>query len=276
MKNLVVRTLSGIVYVAVLVAAFLFNKFAFIAVMMVIAGLMMHEFHKMNLGKAFPVQRFIAVFTGLYIIAAVFCVKAFALDAALLCTAVIPLLALATSILFLKDRSELQKTALTFASVLYVAVPISLFSLLVFREGTEFSGDWLLMFIALVWMSDIGAYVFGLLLGQKFGPKLCPGISPKKSWIGAIGGFVVTVGCAVAFHCTGLLDIPVWHCIALGAIIDVTGIFGDLFESVWKRHCGVKDSGNIIPGHGGMMDRFDSAVFAIPAAIAYLYIFNII
>ena len=116
-----------------------------------------------------------------------------------------------------------------------------------------------------------------MLLGQKIWPaKLCPSISPKKSWAGFIGGLLTSVLAGAILYWTGLFTFPIWHCLIMAAIMSVAGVFGDLFESLWKRAAGIKDSGNLIPGHGGLMDRFDSALFAIPAGYIYLLLFELV
>ncbi len=119
-----------------------------------------------------------------------------------------------------------------------------------------------LAFLILIWMSDTAAYVFGSLFGKH---KLAPNISPGKTWEGFLCSCVFTVGLAVGlsyipyFQQSGL---QMWQCIVLSLIIQVFGLMGDLIESLFKRKAGVKDSGNIIPGHGGVLDRVDSILFA--------------
>ena len=119
-----------------------------------------------------------------------------------------------------------------------------------------------LAFLILIWMSDTAAYVFGSLFGKH---KLAPNISPGKTWEGFLCSCVFTVGLAVGhsyipyFQQSGL---QLWQWIVLSLIIQVFGLMGDLIESLFKRKAGVKDSGNIIPGHGGVLDRVDSILFA--------------
>ena len=118
-------------------------------------------------------------------------------------------------------------------------------------------------------MNDSGAYCCGSLLGRH---KLFPRISPGKSWEGSIGGavFVLVAAWAISSFLDGqMLTLPEW--LGLGLTVVVFGTWGDLVESLFKRTLGIKDSGNILPGHGGMLDRFDSSLLAIPAAVVYLY-----
>ena len=125
-------------------------------------------------------------------------------------------------------------------------------------------GRWDMLFLVLViWASDIGAYLVGRLVG---GPKLAPAISPGKTWSGAVGGLVAAglVGLAVATWAGGRLPLP--HCIATAMILGAASQIGDLLESWFKRHFGVKDSGRSIPGHGGLLDRLDGMLTAAPTA----------
>lgn len=243
--------------------------------MLFIVTMMMHEFHKMNMGSEYPVSQVLSVLTGLTIFILMFCHLAYGIEARYIALDFIPLFALMVSLLAIKDRTNFSKVSNLFTSILYIAIPMSLFNFVAF-SNYMFDGRILLWFFVIVWMSDVGAYCFGLGLGQKYGPRLCPTISPKKSWIGAIGGFAVAVGTGALLSALGCLPYGIWHSMAIAAVIDVTGVFGDLIESVWKRHNGIKDSGNCIPGHGGMMDRFDSAMIAIPSAVVYLIIFGLL
>lgn len=133
------------------------------------------------------------------------------------------------------------------------------------RLGT----DGVLMLISVVFiiaLNDIGAYFAGTNLGRR---KLAPSISPGKSWEGAIGGFLVSIGAGAAFG--GLLfDLSLWDGLALGVICGFLAPVGDLMESMAKREIGIKDSGRLLPGHGGFLDRLDAIVFCAPAAYLYL------
>ena len=128
----------------------------------------------------------------------------------------------------------------------------------------------------MIWCSDVGAFAFGISLGKIFPQKLFPSVSPKKTWIGFIGGLVSSVLAAFALYEFGILKFPLIHCLILSFIMSVTGVYGDLFESQWKRVYGVKDSGKIIPGHGGFLDRFDSTLMAMPFGAIYLAIFDLL
>lgn len=121
----------------------------------------------------------------------------------------------------------------------------------------------LIFVLLVVWVTDIGGYVFGRAIG---GAKLWPRVSPKKTWAGAIGGTLLSVCVAVAFPLSGVGRIV--PLVGLAVVLTVLSQLGDLFESAVKRRFGVKDSGRIIPGHGGLLDRLDGYVFAVVAAAA--------
>lgn len=188
----------------------------------------------------------------------------------------IVLLALMISIVLEKDTKDFRSVSYLFTGILYIAMPLSLSNLIMFNNG-EFNGLMMLAFFIIIWSSDVGAYCFGLVFGQKIWPaKLCPSISPKKSWAGFWGGMLTALVAAAIMYSCGLLEFPLWHCLGMAAVMNVMGVFGDLYESMWKRAAGIKDSSNLIPGHGGLMDRFDSALFAIPSGVIYLIIASLV
>jgi len=127
----------------------------------------------------------------------------------------------------------------------------------------------LIALFSLIWIYDSGAYLVGVSIGKH---RLFERISPKKSWEGAIGGTVFAV--AAAYFISGLIpEIKMIHWIAISVVLVISATFGDLTESMFKRYFGIKDSGHILPGHGGMLDRFDSLFFVVPAVFAYIKIF---
>ena len=125
-----------------------------------------------------------------------------------------------------------------------------------------------------LWSSDTGAYCVGSLLGRKIPYKLFPSISPKKSWEGSIGGATFCIAASFALaHFFPIMSTAAW--VGMALIVVLFGTWGDLTESLMKRHLGIKDSGNILPGHGGVLDRFDSTIMAVPAAVVYLYFISL-
>ena len=275
MNNTVVRTLSGAVYGALIFCSLLINGYFFAALIVFSMCAMMVEFYRMTMGESYKFSRALAIGAGVILFLLLYFCKAFHMPGKYVALAIIPILIVMFNSLLVKDKSEFTKFAFIYTGLLYIAVPMSLSNLLAFREGT-FSGLLLLCFFIIIWCSDIGAYILGSLLGQKYGKKIAPEISPKKSWIGFWGGLLFAVLAAMILHWTGLLSFPLVHCIILAVLMHGSGVAGDLFESMWKRCCNVKDSGNLIPGHGGMLDRLDSTLFAMPVGAIYLALFNLI
>ena len=275
MNNTLVRTLSGAVYGALIFCCLLINGYLFAALVIFMMCTMMIEFYRMTMGESYKFSRALAIMAGVVLFLLMYFARAFGMPHKYIAITIIPVLIVMTNSLLVKDKSEFLKFAFIYTGLLYIAVPMALSNLLAFRDGT-FSGKLLLCFLIIIWCSDIGAYFIGSSLGQKYGRKIAPEISPKKSWVGFWGGFVFSILAALVLHWTGLLDVPVLHCIVLAALMHVAGVAGDLFESMWKRCCNVKDSGNIIPGHGGMLDRLDSTLMAMPLGAIYLALFNLI
>ncbi len=275
MSNLAVRTLSGIGFVLVMLAGLLVDKFLFAALVLFVMAVSMHEFYRMTIGEGYRTQRILATVTGCILFSIVFLSCAFKVSGKYLSLIMVPVIILMVSSLYAKDRSDFKRLSHIYTGLLYIAAPFSLANIIAFQRG-EFNALLLLCFFVIIWCSDIGAYAVGCTLGQKYGKKLCPSISPKKSWAGFWGGLVFAVLATLVLRLTGLMELPVLHGVIMAVIMHVAGVYGDLFESMWKRACDVKDSGSIIPGHGGMLDRFDSAIFAIPAGAIYLSLFNLL
>jgi phosphatidate cytidylyltransferase len=276
MNNFVKRTISGIGFVAVMLAAFLTTKYVFGAVMLLALVIMMREFLKMTCGKDYWFSQILSILAGATLFSLIYLYKGFNFPGRLVILAFVPVFVLMINSLYVKDKSRFDKFSNLYTALMYIAVPWSLLNFAVFNCNGEFDGKLLLCFFAVIWGSDVGAYLFGITLGQKYGKKLFPSISPKKSWIGFWGGLLMSAAIAVILHYSGLFTFDIVHCIAMSTLLCLAGVYGDLIESQWKRHYEVKDSGNIIPGHGGLLDRFDSALIAIPIGIIYLVVMNVL
>ena len=277
MNNFVKRTLSGIGFGIVMISAFLLNRYVFGAVMLFALIVMMWEFLRMTCGKEYRYSQILSILSGVILFTLVYLYRGFNFPGRLVILAFVPVFILMVNSLYVKDKSRFNKFANLYTAIMYIAVPWSLLNFAVFSPEGNFNGMLLLCFFAIIWGSDVGAYIFGMSFGQKYGKKLFPSISPKKSWIGFWGGMFTAVVISVAlyflelFPVTGRsLTFDLLNCVAMAVLLVVAGVYGDLIESQWKRHYEVKDSGNIIPGHGGLLDRFDSALIAIPMGIIYL------
>ena len=275
MKNLILRTITGVIFVAVLVVSFMY-PLAMIGLFALITGLTIWEFTGLvNQRKGVQVNRFINSVAGIFLFLAM-AVHSMNLDQYSLAFVpfLITIIYLLVAELYLKAEDPINNWAYTMMAQLYIALPFSLLNVLAFRFDMS-DAPYLLplsVFIFL-WTNDTGAYCCGSLLGRH---KLFPRISPGKSWEGSIGGglLVVGVACFISWYTDqhGVdthLTMLQWA--GLGLTVVVFGTWGDLVESLFKRTLGVKDSGHILPGHGGMLDRFDSSLLAIPAAVVYLF-----
>ena len=293
MNNFIKRTISSVVFAALMLFALLSNyvlaqfglseatiqltsKLIFGAFFLFALIVMMKEFLSMTCGNNYKYSQILSIVSGACLFVLVFMYKALDMPGRLVVLTFIPIFILMINSLYEKDRARFDKFANLYTAILYIAVPWSLLNFAIIHPWNGFDGRLLLAFFCIIWGSDVGAYLFGITLGQKFGKKLFPSISPKKSWIGFWGGMLVAIAVTlVLYYFTDLIILKegqynLIHCIAIAILIDVSGVYGDLIESQWKRHYDVKDSGTIIPGHGGLLDRFDSALIAIPVAIIYL------
>ena len=277
MNNFVKRTLSGIGFGIVMISAFLLNRYVFGAVMLFALIVMMWEFLRMTCGKEYRYSQILSILSGVILFTLVYLYRGFHFPGRLVILAFVPVFILMVNSLYVKDKSRFNKFANLYTAIIYIAVPWSLLNFAVFSPEGNFNGMLLLCFFAIIWGSDVGAYIFGMSFGQKYGKKLFPSISTKKSWIGFWGGMFTAIIISIAlyflklFPVTGRsLTFDLLNCVAMAVLLVVAGVYGDLIESQWKRHYEVKDSGNIIPGHGGLLDRFDSALIAIPMGIIYL------
>ena len=174
--------------------------------------------------------------------------------------------------LFSNNKNATLNIASTFAGILFV--PVLLGTAIDLRQFDLLMNTNLTFALTLsVWACDSSAFIFGTLFGKK---KIMPSVSPKKSWVGSISGAITSLLILYVFHNQGLLGdyFSLKDAMVIGLISGVFGQFGDFTESLLKRDVGVKDSGTLLAGHGGVLDRFDSLIFACP--IAYLYVHFIV
>lgn len=258
-----------------MLAGFLVNKYLYAALVIFMIVVMLHEFYRMNIGDKLMGQRTLAIFTAICGFIIIFCINSFHIPVHFATLVFIPLSAVMISSIFEEDQDSFDLYSYIYTGLLYIAIPLVLSNYIVFDKEGVFNGQLLLCFFIIIWASDIGAYCIGSMLGKN-GKKLFPSISPKKSWAGYWGGLILAMVAALVMSLTGLLKFAWYHSLILGIIMHVFGVFGDLFESLWKRKCSVKDSGSIIPGHGGLLDRFDSSLFAIPMGAIYLILVSLI
>jgi phosphatidate cytidylyltransferase len=188
------------------------------------------------------------------------------------CLAVAVLLALFAVQIVCVPRSPLRNLGHLSLWLVYVVIPISLWWTIWYYDGLldVAAGRWfLLVLFVCVWITDTLAYAVGSAIGKH---KLLPEASPNKSWEGAVAGFVAAPLVVLLFKAIGFFDFTVWDVAAFALIVGIIGQAGDLLESLMKREAGIKDTSEFLPGHGGLLDRFDSLFLATPARYLYLLI----
>lgn len=271
MKNMVIRSISGIVYVALISLSIFLGPFTFALLFATVTGLSLWEFYTIleKNGEA-KIDKPMATFGGVYLFVSGFLWFADILPVKYIALWFIIMIYLMIRELYTKENHAIRDIAYTFFGQVYIALPFMFLSRLGFpgdATGAIVYNPILLMsFFVLIWISDTGAYIVGINFGKH---RLFERISPKKSWEGFIGGvfFAILASIAISVLFPGYLTLFQWMGFALTTVL--FGTWGDLVESMIKRSLNIKDSGNMIPGHGGMLDRFDSSILAAPAIVIY-------
>jgi len=270
LSNLQQRIIAAIVGVAIILSAILYNDWTFLVLFCSISILTQLEFYKLlGLDGNQPLTYY-GTMCGVFINVITFLIEKEVIDF----QNYFLISPMVTMIFFIKlykkkDLKPFQNIAFTFLGIIYVAIPFSLLSVLALRGGT-YNYEIVLGCLFLLWATDVGAYFAGTYFGRR---KLFERVSPKKSWEGAAGGAlfaaIVAFLLGLYFHSHEAWE---WYCI--GAIIVVSGTLGDLVESLFKRSIAIKDSGSMIPGHGGFLDRFDGLLLSAPFIVTFVKIFS--
>ncbi|MBR4297044.1 MAG: phosphatidate cytidylyltransferase [Bacteroidaceae bacterium] len=277
MKNFIIRAITGLLFAAVLIGSILYNPISLIVLFSIVAALTIWEFSTIvNNHAGASINRLISAAAGFYLVFATGWYQLDLISALDFTPYLLTLIYLLVSELYRQEENPLKNWAYAFASQVYIALPFALLSVLglqynSFDNRVDYNFIFPLSVFIFLWMSDTGAYLVGSLLGRYFPAKLFPRISPKKSWVGSIGGGLLCLAAAWGIYTFAPGYMELWQWMGLGLTVCVFGTWGDLVESLLKRQVGIKDSGNILPGHGGLLDRFDSALLAIPAALIYLH-----
>jgi len=265
LNNLIQRTITGIIFLVIVVGAIAIGKLSFFLLFELIIIGAMYEFYTLAEKKKFNPLKIYGIVMGTFVFAAnyFFANKLIGSEIFLV---VIPII-ISVFIIELYRKSEyvFVNIAFTLLGVLYVAVPFSFANYIVFSDDS-YSSYLLLGFFFLTWSFDTLAYVFGVSFGKH---RLFERISPKKSWEGFIGGTISSIGIAYVISIF-ITDLSFIHWAVLSVLISIFGTYGDLVESSFKRNIDEKDSGSILPGHGGILDRFDAVFFTLP--LFYLYL----
>jgi len=296
LKNLLTRTITGALFVIIFISSIMFSEYTFVALFLFIIIIAMLEFYRTALIERVRSQMYYGIFLGvsLFVLNYLYAKK---LIEAPIFLILIPLFLFTFIFELYKDNKRpFTNIAFTFLGIIYIALPFSLFNHLVFEiqkvvpevlnpeleeiannlkpydikeVNIEYTPYVILLFFIFQWAYDTFAYLFGITIGRN---RLFESVSPKKSWEGAIGGAIATIG--LAYLISQYTDVmSTVDMMVVASIIVLFGTYGDLVESLYKRSLGIKDSGNILPGHGGILDRFDSTIMAAPIVFVYLQLF---
>jgi phosphatidate cytidylyltransferase len=278
-RNLSKRTLTGIVLVIIVFGGLWLHPLSFLAIGLFLLTGSLYEYYRLIVATGAEPQRNAGIITAILIYLISSFVAAGLIDALSYLLVMAAFMLIIVLELYRKKDKPFDSLAHTIFGVIFISLPYSLFPFLAFGFNglsallpgmfPAFSPGIMLGFLLLSWSFDIAAYLFGSCLGKH---KLLKRISPEKSWEGFFFGLLTAVLIAwpVSLWITepGLIS---WMVIAL--LVSLAGTLGDLVESMLKRSAGVKDSGTILPGHGGILDRFDSLILSLPFVYIYLVLF---
>lgn len=267
MNNFVKRTLSGFVFIVIIIASILLSQYSFLFVFTIITCFAIHEFHKLtNQQQNVNVNLYAAIIGGVLLFVSSFFYASELTVFPIFVIYGLYILTVFISELFRQKPNPLNNLAYFVLGQIFIALPFSILNFILFVDNWQ--PIILLALFVTIWVNDSGAYVTGVTFGKH---RLFERISPKKSWEGFVGGAVFALLSGYIFS-VFIPEISLICWIIFSEIIVVFGTFGDLIESLLKRTVQVKDSGSIIPGHGGILDRFDSMIFAVPIIFIYLII----
>ena len=268
MSNIIQRTITGIIFLIVVVGSIALSKVSYLFLFELIIVSAMYEFYTMVEKKKFKPQKVYGILIGVTF----FAINYFFVNGNVgkeIFLVIIPIIISVFLIeLYQKSDYVFVNIGFTLLGILYIALPFSFTNFIVFSENAEYSAQLLLGFFFLTWSFDTLAYIFGITFGKH---RLFERISPKKSWEGFVGGAISSLGVAYVISLF-FTQLSFMHWAVSSLIISIFGTYGDLIESSFKRNIDEKDSGSILPGHGGILDRFDAVFFTLPLFYLYLHL----
>lgn len=278
MKDFPRRTLTALVFGVVMIGGIIWNQYSFMMLTTLICAGCLWEYMTI----VAPVQsyspenktlfKFLNFVTGLIVFSLIM-LSAYPFINPAFFVLILPLLFIVLAFeLYAGKQKSFQHAALNLLGIVYIALPLGLLHYMVMQGGHSWFPEQIgVVFgmLLLVWTNDSMAYIVGSLTGKN---KLFPSVSPKKSWEGFIGGvlFCFGVGFLLSKY---FIAIELQNWLVIAGIVSILGTIGDLVKSLMKRNLEIKDSGNILPGHGGLIDRFDAFIYSIPFVFAYLKLF---
>lgn len=295
MSNILIRAITGATFVLIIVASILIGSIGFYITFSVITIISLFEFYNLSDLALANTQKLLGIFTGWLFFTFTFLNVSNFVQLKFIIVFIPIILLFFINELYLYHKKPLKSIAFTILGLVYVAIPFSFLNYFVFRTNiTAYNADditnyeyiinqsnsssltyyytpyILLAFFSLIWLYDTFAYLIGITIGKH---KLFERISPKKSWEGAIGGGLVTIAISTLFPLI-FKQYEWYQWVIFSFILIVFSTFGDLVESMFKRSLNIKDSGKLLPGHGGMLDRFDSVLLSAPVIYIYLQFIN--
>ena len=270
-SNLKLRIISAGVYLIVLASAFFINEYVFLPIFSIIMIICLSEYYELTkkIG-ANPNKIFSIIYSEIIFILSYLYSKNL-INQTMIIMVILGLAFIILATELIRNGNSFKNLSAEFFGILYITIPFSITNFIVFYNG-KFDYSILLGVFVIIWAYDIFAYFIGSSIGKR---KIAPTISPNKTIEGTIGGITLSVLASVAvFYVLKTLELKDWAIISL--FVSIGAFIGDLIESKLKRSAGVKDSGNIMPGHGGLLDRFDSFLFASVGAALYLMFIKII
>lgn len=272
MKNFTQRTITGITYVIIIAASILLHPFAFASVFAILTATGLAEFYTLTSTEQIRPWKYTGIIAGVLLFIVNFLYASGYIQLPYLIGLAL-LLFLIFFVGLIRWRGHIiSETSITFLGILYIPVPLSMLAYLCYpgKNASAYTGVLLLGYLIIIWLFDTGAYITGSLLGKH---KIMEKVSPGKTWEGMIGGLIIAAGTALVLAEIFKI-IPRTDWIILSLIVSVTGTLGDLVESGIKRNASMKDSGKLLPGHGGILDRIDSILLSIPFVTLYLLFRN--
>lgn len=272
MKTLLTRTLSGAVFIGIIIGSVLFSNIAGAIVFGIVSFIGLFEFYKNLEAKGVSVQKYPGMIGGVLVYSSLALTGILSTHFYLLAIILPVFFGIFIVELYRKKENPFTNIALTITGILYAVVPLGLINWIPFIWSFEYNPMNVLCIFILVWTNDTFAYLTGMTFGKH---RLFERHSPKKSWEGFIGGIIFSILMAYVLVRFSSIDIPLLCLVLAALIISIIGTLGDLVESMYKRSLDIKDSGNIMPGHGGALDRFDSILMATPFLFLLFVLFNI-
>lgn len=269
MSNFIQRAITGILFIAVIGAALILSPVTYAVIMTCIITLGTHEYCRLVRFSGQRPHFFMTLSINVFAFTLTFLYFYQGIDLRSMLSLICLVWAVFLIELFSNNERPIYNIALTILGCVYIGLPIALVNFLAFKNGI-YDFKPIAAFFILSWINDTGAYIFGVTLGRH---KLYERISPKKTVEGFLGGAVFAMAAAIACYFIPDANLPLWFCVLTGLIVSIIGTCGDMVESMFKRSVNIKDSGRILPGHGGVLDRFDAFLFASPIVSLLYYFF---